>query len=126
MGGLNNNNEDKFNKVLSSTKEGGGSFLASIGLNKEDVNNDNSLGGDDDFDDSQGDPHKKSDQFENSKDRGLAALGKQHKLGQQVSDDEENFDLGFASSKKDKNSNALDADLNAAGMSEDEGPMTDE
>ena len=33
---LDNGNEDKFNQVLSKTKEGGG-LLASIGLNKDDV-----------------------------------------------------------------------------------------
>lgn len=35
-----NKNEDKFNQVLSSSKEGGG-LLASIGLKKDDVNNNN-------------------------------------------------------------------------------------
>ena len=55
-------NEDKFNQVLSSTKEGGG-LLASIGLKKEDVK-------DESMEDSEEDPHKKSDLFDTSKDRG--------------------------------------------------------
>ena len=54
--------EDKFNQVLSSTKDGGG-LLASIGLKKEDVK-------DDSMEDSEEDPHKKSDLFDTSKDRG--------------------------------------------------------
>ena len=58
-----NNNEDKFNQVLSTSKENGG-LLASIGLKKGD--GDESLG-----DESQEeDPHKKSDLFDTSKDRG--------------------------------------------------------
>ena len=39
---LGNGNEDKFNQVLSKTKEGGG-LLASIGLNKDDVKDGQSL-----------------------------------------------------------------------------------
>ena len=39
---LDNGNEDKFNQVLSKTKEGGG-LLASIGLNKDDVKDGQSL-----------------------------------------------------------------------------------
>lgn len=56
-------NEDKFNQVLSTSKENGG-LLASIGLKKGE--NDDSFG-----DESQDqDPHKKSDLFDTSKDRG--------------------------------------------------------
>ena len=59
-------NEDKFNQVMSSSKEGGG-LLASIGLKKEDMKED-SMGGDDSQQE-EGDPHKKSDLFDTSKDR---------------------------------------------------------
>ena len=49
---LNNGNEDKFNQVLSKTKEGGG-LLASIGLNKDDVKDGQSLDDSELNDDSQ-------------------------------------------------------------------------
>ena len=80
-------NEDKFNQVLSKTKEGGG-LLASIGLNKDDVNDGQSLGDSAEFDSQNNlDPHKKSDLFDTSKDR--------------RQDDEDDFDLGgFASNEK--------------------------
>ena len=86
----NNKNEDKFNQVMSSSKEGGG-LLASIGLKKEDMKEGADSIGDDldeeDDDDDQvdeeeeddgdsqleGDPHKKSDLFDTSKDRVLLA-----------------------------------------------------
>jgi len=55
-------NDDKFNQVMSSSKEGGG-LLASIGMKKEDLKDD-SVG-----EDSEEDPHKKSDLFDTSKDR---------------------------------------------------------
>ena len=58
-----NKNEDKFNQVLSSSKEGGG-LLASIGLKKDDVERDESMA-----EDSQEDPHRKSDLFDNSQGR---------------------------------------------------------
>ena len=51
-------NEDKFNKVLSSSKEGGG-LLASIGLSKAQVR-DESM----DEDLEEGDPHKQSALFD--------------------------------------------------------------
>ena len=90
-----NNNEDKFNQVLSTSKENGG-LLASIGLKKG--GDDESLG-----DESQEeDPHKKSDLFDTSKDRGKAsagASGAAAKKDKNLSEDEE-FDLGFESSKK--------------------------
>ena len=56
-------NEDKFNQVMSSSKEGGG-LLASIGLKKEDMKED-SMGNDSQ---EEGDLHK-SDLFDTSKDR---------------------------------------------------------
>lgn len=56
-------NEDKFNQVMSSSKEGGG-LLASIGLKKEDVKDNDSVGQDSDED-----PLQKSDLFDTSKDR---------------------------------------------------------
>lgn len=86
-----NKNEDKFNQVLSTSKENGG-LLASIGLKK---------GADDDSinDESQDeDPHKKSDLFDKSKDR---IEGKNSKAkGDGNLSDEDDFDLGFGSSKK--------------------------
>ena len=128
---FNNKNEDKFNKVMSSSKEGGG-LLASIGLKKDDVNKDESIAND-----SEEDPHKKSDLFDTSKDKiGAKAKGGATKVDQS---DEDDFDLGFGSGKKDKEfaskasenkagagnfANEADADL--AGMSDDDGPMTQE
>ena len=117
-------NEDKFNQVMSSSKEGGG-LLASIGLKKEDMKEDNSLGDDSQEED---DPHKKSDLFDTSKDR----IGGKKKAKAQQSD-EEDFDLGFNSGKKDKEKQlaesanksevddlaGFDAEL-ANGMSDDE------
>lgn len=99
----NNGNEDKFNQVLSKTKEGGG-LLASIGLNKDDVNDGQSLEDDSELNDSHNnqDLHKKSDLFDTSKDRKLHARGGLDAHG--ISEDDEDFDLGFASdSKKDDN-----------------------
>lgn len=64
------NNEDKFNQVMSSSKEGGG-LLASIGLKKEDMKED-SMGDDSEM---ERDLHKKSDLFDTSKDR----IGAQNK-----------------------------------------------
>lgn len=110
-------NEDKFNQVMASSKEGGG-LLASIGLKKDDVNKDESIA-----DDSQEeDPHKKSDLFDTSKDR-IGAKGKD--LGKKATkSDEGDFDLGFGSSKKDKEAiGGVDADL--GGMS-DEDEITEE
>ena len=54
--------EDKFNQVLSTSKENGG-LLASIGLKKGDANDESII------DDSEEDPHKKSDLFDTSKDK---------------------------------------------------------
>ena len=121
---------------MSKTKEGGG-LLASIGLNKDDVKDGQSLDNSDDPYDSQNaaDPHKKSDLFDTSKDRGRH--GRDDLDAQGISDNEEDFDLGFASnSKKDSNDlkqegfsndgEAFEAELAAAGISDDEGPMTDE
>ena len=118
---LSGGNEDKFNQVLSKTKEGGG-LLASIGLNKDDVNDGQSLGDSAEFDSQNNlDPHKKSDLFDTSKDR--------------RQDGEDDFDLGgFASNEKkdaaghiqsaNSNFEQFEAELAAAGMSEDEGPMS--
>jgi hypothetical protein len=57
---------------MSSSKEGGG-LLASIGLKRDDVDGDDSLGDDESQEE---DPHKKSDLFDTSKDRGLRAGAK--------------------------------------------------
>ena len=57
---------------MSSSKEGGG-LLASIGLKRDDVGGDDSLGDDESQEE---DPHKKSDLFDTSKDRGLRAGAK--------------------------------------------------
>ena len=133
-----NKNEDKFNQVMSSSKEGGG-LLASIGLKKEDMKEGaDSIGDDLDDDDDgesqlEGDPHKKSDLFDTSKDRGKKGVGanaQQHQ--QQQSEEEDDFDLGFNSGKKEKemvgasgNKSEMDdlagfeAEL-AGGMSEDD------
>jgi len=73
--------------VLSTSKENGG-LLASIGLKKGD--GDDSLG----EESQEEDPHKKSDLFDNSKDR--VKVG--DKKEKNASEDE--FDLGFESSKK--------------------------
>ena len=90
MQDFDNKNEDKFNQVLSTSKENGG-LLASIGL-KKGADNDESIN-----DESQEeDPHKKSDLFDTSKDRG--ALRDDSKKGKESDEDE--FDLGFGSSKK--------------------------
>lgn len=66
--------------MMSSSKEGGG-LLASIGLKKEDMKEGaDSIGDDLDDDDDgesqlEGDPHKKSDLFDTSKDRGKKGVG---------------------------------------------------
>lgn len=93
MQNFDNKNEDKFNQVLSTSKENGG-LLASIGL-KKGADNDDSIGDESQEED---DPHKKSDLFDNSKDKGRAKDAK--KVGEGVQSDEDDFDLGFASSKK--------------------------
>ena len=129
-------NEDKFNQVLSKTKEGGG-LLASIGLNKDDVKDGQSLGDDSELNDSQNhhDLHKKSDLFDTSKDRKLHARGGLDAHG--ISEDDEDFDLGFASNSKkgddpqhkqseNENLEAFEAELAAAQISDDDGPMTTE
>ena len=80
-----NKNEDKFNMLVSSKENGG--MLASLGIHKDAVH-DESLG-----EDSEGDPHKKSDLFDTSKDRG--ALGGGLDLGKQSDDEDfDGFDLG--------------------------------
>jgi hypothetical protein len=83
--------EDKFNKVMATSKEGGG-LLASIGLKNKDIaNEDASLEGD-----SEEAPHNKSDLFDTSKDR----VAKGGKAGVKAKDSDEDFDLGFNSNKK--------------------------
>lgn len=80
--------------------------MASIGLNKDDVKDGRSLGDDSELNDSQNnqDPHKKSDLFDTSKDRKLHARGGLGDAAHGISEDDEDFDLGFASnSKKDGN-----------------------
>jgi len=112
-----NKNEDKFNQVMSSSKEGGG-LLASIGLKKDDMK-DESLNDED----QEEDPHKKSNLFDTSKDK--IGRGKNEKKGSPQSD-EDDFDLGFGSSKKDKepkSNNKSDAGGEfemLGGMSDDE------
>ena len=87
-----NKNEDKFNQVLSTSKENGG-LLASIGLRKGE--HDESIG-----DESQEeDPHKKSDLFDTSKDR---AAENDKKALDGMQSDEDDFDLGFGSGKKNE------------------------
>lgn len=89
--GSNFQNKDKFNQVMSSSKEGGG-LLASIGLKKDDVK-------DGESEDAEEDPHKKSNLFDTSKDKiGQGKAGKK----EAVQSDEDDFDLGFGSGKKDK------------------------
>lgn len=120
-----NKNEDKFNMVMSSSKEGGG-LLASIGLKKDELNKDESL-----YESQEEDPHKKSNLFDNSKDR---IGGAQQKLDHQESDDE-GLDLGFGSARKDKdvkgsagqnNAGTGDFEAGLSGMSEEDGAMTEE
>lgn len=119
-----NKNEDKFNMVMSSSKEGGG-LLASIGLKKDELNKDESL-----YESQEEDPHKKSNLFDNSKDR---IGGGQQKADQQQSDCDD-LDLGFGSSKKDKEgkngaqfkAGTGDFEAGLSGMSDDEGQMTEE
>ena len=91
MQDFDNKNEDKFNQVLSTSKENGG-LLASIGLKKGE--NDESI----DDESQEEDPHKKSDLFDNSKDRGQGKDTKTPVDG--MHSDEDDFDLGFGSSKK--------------------------
>lgn len=121
-------NEDKFNQVMSSSKEGGG-LLASIGMNKNDLKEgaESAL----EEDSQEEDPHKKSDLFDTSKDR----IGEQRNKQFAQQSDEEDLDLGFNSSKKEKNEGGANRSLNdnaafeaelAAGMSDDDGPMTEE
>lgn len=88
-----NANEDKFNKVMSSSKENGG-LLASIGLKNKDIANDDaSLD-----EDNEEAPHNKSDLFDTSKDR--VAKKKAQAKNNKGKDSDEDFDLGFSSSKK--------------------------
>ena len=87
--------------MLSTSKENGG-LLASIGLKKDQANLDESLD-----EDEQQDPHKKSDLFDTSQDRGNkkdenAKDGKIQGAKGGMKSDEEDFDLGFGSDKKDK------------------------
>lgn len=88
---------------------------------KKGEGNDDSL-----IDDEEEDPHKKSDLFDNSKDK--VAKGDQIKKGQESDDDD--FDLGFGSDKKGKEGKkGLEHDLEAelAGMgSEDGESLTEE
>lgn len=102
-------NEDKFNKVLSTSKENGG-LLASIGLKNKDFD-EASL--DSAERDSEGAPHNKSDLFDTSKDRIAKKGGAKAKEDKSKGkDSDEEFDLGFNSDKKDKESKkeaALDA-----------------
>lgn len=130
-------NEDKFNKVMSSSKEGGG-LLASIGLKKDELNKEESL-----YESQEEDPHKKSNFFDNSKDR-IGDLKNKGDAAQQS--DDSDIDIGFNNSPKEKDGNkkgegagteskddfpdndaaAFEAEL-AAGMSENEdGPITEE
>ena len=101
--------EDKFNQVLSTSKENGG-LLASIGLKKGDANDESII------DDSRAeDPHKKSDLFDTSKDKG----GKKgsHK---EMESEEDDFDLGFGSNKKSSKVKGSDNDAELAGLGSDE------
>jgi hypothetical protein len=86
-------NEDKFNKVLSTSKENGG-LLASIGLKNKDFAENESLIVDEDQDSEE--KHEKSYLFDTSKDRIAKKADENAKA--QASDEE--FDLGFSSSKK--------------------------
>ena len=100
--GLPQKSDDKFNQVLSSSKEAGG-LLAQIGLKKEDMKDDDSLIEDDDDDDkdSLGDLHKKSDLFDRSKDRGGQATKKRHAFSDEDDDDDDSDDdLDFKDSSK--------------------------
>lgn len=93
---------------MSSSKEGGG-LLASIGLKKDDVNKDESIG-----DESQEeDPHKKSNLFDTSKDKIGRDAGKN--TAKQQQSDEEDFDLGFGSSKKGKEAGVPEQNKSGAG-----------
>lgn len=115
--------EDKFNQVLSTSKENGG-LLASIGLKKGEGNDESII------DDSQEeDPHKKSDLFDTSKDK-IAKGGKVNQPQEKgIESDEDEFDLGFGSNKKGKEKIAKkgsDSELGAPGMGSDEEDMTEE
>ena len=104
-------NEDKFNQVMSSSKEGGG-LLASIGLKKGDVNKDESM-----VDDSQEeDPHKKSNLFDTSKDK----IGGPNNARKDAESDDGDLDLGFNSSKKEKEGATKASKSGAAGEFEAE------
>lgn len=85
-----NKNEDKFNQVLSTSKENGG-LLASIGLKKAGEDGD-SIG----EESQEEDPHKKSDLFDTSKDRGKVGAAKKDNSESEDAD----FDLGFNSAKE--------------------------
>lgn len=114
--GFADKNEDKFNQVLSTSKENGG-LLASIGLKKGDGNDESII------DDSQEeDPHKKSDLFDTSKDK-IKAKG--DKMQKDMESDEDDFDLGFGSNKKTKEKMEIEAELAAMGSDEGES-MTEE
>ena len=102
--------EDKFNQVLSTSKENGG-LLASIGLKKGDANDESII------DDSQEeDPHKKSDLFDTSKDK----IGRGGALQKGMESEEDEFDLGFGSSKKNSKAKGSDNEGDLAGMGSDE------
>lgn len=78
---------------MTSSKEGGG-LLASIGLKNKDIANDDaSLD-----EDNEEAPHNKSDLFDTSKDR--VAKKKAQAKNNKGKDSDEDFDLGFSSSKK--------------------------
>lgn len=82
--------KEEFNQVLSTSKENGG-LLASIGLDKQEANAEESLN----EESQEEDPIKKSDFFDNSKDP-IKDLTEDNK---QASEDED-IDLGFSSAKK--------------------------
>lgn len=88
-------NEDKFNKVLSTSKEHGG-LMASLGIKNKDIaNEDASL-----ENEAEEAPHNKSDLFDTSKDRVAKKAGAKEQNKNKGKDSDEDFDLGFSSSKK--------------------------
>ena len=100
--------EEKFNKVLSTSKENGG-LLASIGLKNKDFNNEDvSLDGD-----SEEAPHNKSDLFDTSKDR----IAKKGMKATKNKDSDEDFDLGFNSGKKPTPTSKKDTEKDKAKLS---------
>lgn len=89
---FNDKDVDKFNKVLSTSKETGG-LLASIGIKNKDIAAEDASAGE-----AEEAPHNKSDLFDTSKDRIAKKAGAKAK-----DSDEEDFDLGFNSGKKPTN-----------------------